>query len=544
MQSCYQAKIKSYDMFFPYVMALDNSGIILAANENLVRRIQGHGVGKQFLDEFKLSIDNQSATESFEALPVHTLVRFYRSDGNFAFRGFFQKMEDEGHQWILFVGSAWAQWMFDQHPEIALGTNDFGVLDMQREFLAYGVTSKIMEDDLKVVAAKLRATIQQRDLVVADNSSKSAFVRSISHQIRTPLNAIAGAVDLLKQSKMRGRFKRYIQVADDAVAALSGVVEQALEFEGLEHANLQLDKVGFNLNQFLDKLVSDLQLMSAVKNVSITIDLSDKLPRDILSVQSVIKTALANFISNAIKYSSSSKVVVKARLVSDERILFEVEDYGIGISENEAQHLFTPFWKGQAGTYSNSFGAGLGLYIAKQLTERIGGTITFRSTPNELTVFGIEVPFSPASIDIYDDAESDETQSRIDRLKSSKFRILVVDDNPINREILEGMLKSLGCSVVKANDGDEAIARYFEYNPDIVLMDISMPILDGVSATLKIKELAGGKAAPIVAVTASASENDAKRYTDAGMAGLVSKPIRINKLVDVCWHQMITTGSA
>ena len=106
------------------------------------------------------------------------------------------------------------------------------------------------------------------------------------------------------------------------------------------------------------------------------------------------------------------------------------------------------------------------------------------------------------------------------------------------------MLQSLCCSVVKANDEAEAIARYFQYNPDIVLKDIIMPILDGVSATLKIKELAAEKAAAIVAMTAGASENDAKKYTDAGMAGLVSKPIRITKLVDVCWLQMIKTDRA
>ncbi len=380
---------------------------------------------------------------------------------------------------------------------------------------------KKMEDQLKV--AKL----------VADRSSKSKdiFLTNMSHEIRTPLNAIMGLGKLLSKSDLNGQQKSYLNGIESASVNLLGIINDLLDFSKIEAGKITLEHISFNLGTICSQVITILGHKAEEKGLILTHEIDERIAPVLIGDPFRINQIFMNMVSNAIKFTEKGSVYLKAFLIdtSDgwQKILVVVEDTGVGIKEEYLDSIFDKFTQEDETVVRKFGGTGLGMSITKQLMELMGGTITVNSKKNVGTTISLTFRFKIGTSRVLEKKKTIKNDTGI----ISGKRILLVEDNNLNRLLAYTILTDYGAVVLEAENGLQATEIMKTEDFDLVLMDIQMPVMDGMQATRIIrKEI--NKSVPILALTANAIKGKENLFLDAGMNDFIFKPYNEINLVN------------
>ena len=379
----------------------------------------------------------------------------------------------------------------------------------------------------------------------AANEAKTEFLQRMSHDIRTPINGICGMVhmadyyadDMEKQTEYRTKVK-------EASNLLLELVNEILDMSKLESGEIVLEEIPFNLSSISREVLAVIEQMAAEQNIRIVWEKKEITHRDFIGSPGYVKRVMMNILSNAGKYNREnghiyiSCMEIPAGQPGMTTMEFVCRDTGIGMTEEFQKHIFEPFAQEHTGSRTKFAGTGLGMPIAKNLVEKMGGAITFESEEGTGTTFVIRVPFK---IDM--NADKREKQKDVSEKSIKGLHILLAEDNELNMEIAEFMLQNEGAEVTKAWNGQEAVELFRKSKPgefDVILMDIMMPVMNGYEATKKIRSLdrEDAKMIPIIAMTANAFTEDRLRAKEAGMDEHIAKPVDGKLLINIIYKLM------
>ncbi|TAG97825.1 MAG: response regulator [Oscillatoriales cyanobacterium] len=375
--------------------------------------------------------------------------------------------------------------------------------------------------------------IKSKETAEVANRAKSQFLASMSHELRTPLNAILGFAQVMaRNSSITPEQKEYIEIINRSGEHLLELINDVLSMSKIEAGQIAINKSRFNLYKLLDSLKEMLQLKANSKGLSLIFEQTDDLPKYIETDESKLRQVLINLIGNAIKFTIQGIVNLRVRSKPENdiagekkcQLIFEVADTGPGISPSEISTLFQPFVQTETGRRSMQ-GTGLGLPISQQFVRIMGGDISVESKLNQGTnfTFNIQVNLVTES----DEPEKISTKQVIAlEVNQQVYRILIVEDIIENRQLLIEILKPLGFETREACNGEEGIALHTSWKPHLILMDMLMPIMDGYEATRQIKQSLEGEETIIIALTASAFEEQRQVIFAAGCDDFICKPFR------------------
>ncbi|MBA3773143.1 MAG: response regulator [Ramlibacter sp.] len=373
---------------------------------------------------------------------------------------------------------------------------------------------------------------QQRELA-SDlrrvGEARTEFLAAMSHEIRTPMTAVLGMVDLMRSEDLSPTHKSYVESMRTSGRHLMNVINDILDFSRIETGKLELEQIDFSLPDLLERLRSVTHPLAAERRLDLHIELSPHSPLTLRGDPTRVKQVLLNLVSNAIKFTETGGVTLTAsqlQTAGDEvRFRFEVRDTGPGIPPERLQGLFAPFTQADSSTARRYGGTGLGLAISKRLVEAMGGKIGATSSPGLGSIFYFEVPLQLG------DPLNLVRRSFVGRMPVQPRKILVAEDVEINRVILKSALAKRGHELVFAEDGAQALELVQRQAFDLVLMDVQMPVMDGVEATRRIRNLPGAqRSIPILGLTANVMARERERYIGAGMNECLMKPIEWDQL--------------
>jgi len=408
--------------------------------------------------------------------------------------------------------------------------------------------SLVTMDNTVAVENEIRQKALIEDaLLRAESASKAKtkFLSNMSHDIRTPMNAIIGFTTLaLTYIDNKERVQGYLGKIAASSNHLLSLINDVLDMSRIESGKIHLEETECRLTDVIQELKNMLMLEMQSKNLKFHIDMKDVTDGPIICDKLRLNQILLNLLSNAMKFTApggSVDVRISKMLETDNdeaMYEFRVKDTGIGMSEEFQKHIFEPFERERTSTVSGIQGTGLGMAITKNLVEMMGGTISVVSKKDVGTEFTVQIPFKKVSAkqaEALDNKEKENTPAG--RMSMKGKRLLLVEDNDLNREIAGEILSEAGLIVEEAEDGSIAINRLLEKGPGyyrLVLMDVQMPIMDGYTATQEIRSFENKELAniPIIAMTANAFEEDKRKAMEAGMNAHVAKPIDVKQLMD------------
>lgn len=371
-----------------------------------------------------------------------------------------------------------------------------------------------------LVAYRIDELVEARKRAIEASEAKSSFLARISHELRTPLNAVLGYAQILEKSKnLAEQEQQYVGTMYRSGHHLLNMINDILDISKIESGKMDLIEVDFNLPELLQDLQSMFNLKCKEKGISLITDYQEPLPGAVAGDPNKLRQILINLLGNAIKFTNTGSVTFRLRHSGTYEMRFEVVDTGPGIPQDALDTIFIPFQQVK-GKYQE--GTGLGLAISRKLTELMGGTIRVGSVIGQGSTFSVSIPLR-ASTAVF--SGSRLHPKRVSKLSTEKsYRILVVDDVPPNREVARVMLEAIGFEVVEAENGQVALDAYKVKPFDLILMDIIMPVLDGIEAMKAIRALDNGGNVPIIALTASGFEGKNIELKRQGFTEYVRKP--------------------
>lgn len=381
-----------------------------------------------------------------------------------------------------------------------------------------------------------------KDEAEAANKAKSDFLANMSHEIRNPMNAIVGFTDVLRrglEDSPETRLK-YLNTIHSSGNHLVGLINDILDLSKIESGKMELEICECQPYRLMGEVVSVLQMKAADQNLFLEHSIEGRIPISIQSDPTRLRQVLMNLVSNAIKFTSSGGVRIQASFRehgSRPQIQFRVIDTGIGMTEEQCAKIFEEFVQADSSVTRRYGGTGLGLAISKRLTEALGGQIVVTSVPGEGSTFEFCVDCGDVSdIALVDDRTAAASMTTTHRssaatlgMKFQPARVLVTDDTPANRQLVGLVLRKAGLEVDEAENGAQALEKVAACDYDLLLMDMQMPVMDGFTATAKLRE--SGVTLPIFALTANVMQADRERCEAAGCTGFLTKPIDIDKLL-------------
>jgi signal transduction histidine kinase len=379
--------------------------------------------------------------------------------------------------------------------------------------------------------------VKSRDIAQAASRTKSEFLARVSHEIRTPLNGIWGVTQLLQlDSSVTQEQQRHLDMIASSCNSLVAIINDVLDFSKIEAGKMQIERTPFDLRGLVESCVDLLRGSAASKSLHIDLDIAPTLRATYIGDPTRIRQLLMNFGSNAVKFTSNGRIVVSVTDATDGSgvVRFTVTDTGKGIRPELKEKIFESFTQEDNSTTRQFGGTGLGLAICKELVALMNGTIGVESAVGKGSTFWFQLPLE------CDVVTADDRPVVLSAAGFAEYsgalngtRVLLVEDNAINRTVAHGMLQHLGCFVVEACDGIEAISVLEKHAFHVVLMDCQMPRLDGFDTTRRLRrnELEKGLARiPIIALTANYYQEDRDRCIAAGFDGFVSKPFTVSEL--------------
>jgi PAS domain S-box-containing protein len=374
----------------------------------------------------------------------------------------------------------------------------------------------------------------------AANRAKSTFLSTMSHEIRTPMNVILGYAQLmLRDPGLGAEAKAKLAIIGRSGEHLMALINDILDMSKIEAGRTDLNPVTFNLPRLLDDLAAMFRLRAESKALAFAMSVDGESVPYLVADEGKIRQVLINLLGNAIKFTKRGQVTLHVTLQlkkADPRsahrlwLSAHVEDTGLGLTEKEQKTLFEPFTQASRGLH-NQEGTGLGLAISRQHARLMGGDITVTSSAGQGSIFRFEIPVERGDAGI---ATKTSALRRVIALQKGQEapRILVVDDHAENRDWLMRLLTAIGFSVRVADNGEKAVEKWDEWNPQLILMDVHMPVMDGLQATRTIKADSRGKETAIVVLTASALDEDRRTVAQSGADDFLAKPCREDELLE------------
>jgi PAS domain S-box-containing protein len=395
------------------------------------------------------------------------------------------------------------------------------------------VQRKTAENDL------LRA----KDEAQAASRAKSAFIAGMSHEIRTPMNAIMGMAEALADSELNRDQRRYTGILRTAGEDLLNIINDILDISKIEAGKISLESSSFNLHELLKGCTDVLGYRAAQKDISLNLHVASGVPRTVSGDPFRLKQIIVNLLGNAIKFTDGGGVDLRVSPSTDipgkVHLAFSVEDSGIGISPQQLERIFQPFEQADSSITRRFGGTGLGLSITRRLVDLMGGSINAESELGKGSRFFFDIPFAPGGDDEViigsGEFEASDKQSTT-WCGDCTYRVLVAEDSQPNQVVLRVLLSQLPLEIDIAENGAEAVRRFQQRSYDLILMDIQMPVLDGLSAVKKIREIEmfnNRRRIPIVALSAHAMAEDHRLSREAGCDWHLNKPIVKRELVSV-----------
>lgn len=393
----------------------------------------------------------------------------------------------------------------------------------------------VMQDFTAIQSAQ-DLLIEAKDKAEQANRMRGEFLANMSHEIRTPTNGIVGMTELALETTSPDLQKEYLTLARDSANHLLQIINEILDFSKIEAKALELELLEVSPAQLIRHTVRSLEQLARVKGVALLLETADDIPELVWMDPVRMRQVLTNLIGNAIKFTDQGSVTVKTEVFSkidDQTVLLRISiiDTGIGFDPERTEALFSPFTQAD-GSVTRSFGGtGLGLAITRSLLQLMGGYITAEGHPGKGASFVATLPvkkISPSSVQALSVTPSDKSAALSPAIAGAPtWSVLLVEDHEINRKLAEIMLQRMGYRYAIAADGQEALDRLAEERFDVVLMDVMMPVMDGVTALrqLRIQEATTGHRTPVLMVTAHAMTGDKERFIAAGADGYVSKPM-------------------
>ena len=391
-----------------------------------------------------------------------------------------------------------------------------------------------MQRALEALERSNKELVESRAAALRASQAKSDFLSIMSHEIRTPMNGVLGMNQLLSATNLSPEQRNYVQIVESSGRTLLALIDDLLDLAKIEAGKVTIESVDFDLRRLLTGIVDLWSTQASIKGLGFQSGIAAEIPSLLRGDPSRLRQVLNNLANNAIKFTARGEVSMHVELLSSKEdraqqdrcvLRFSVADTGIGIQPDQASSLFSPFVQADVSTTRNYGGTGLGLAICKHLVELMGGTIGIESRVGEGSVFWFVLTLEVSQLS----ALPTELGAVVEAESRHSLRILVAEDNQINRLVVLTQLKKLGHHAVAVFDGAQAVASVSTGHYDLVLMDCEMPVMDGYEATRRIRQ-ASRHRMPIIAVTAHAMSGDRERCLAAGMDDFISKPIDLQLL--------------
>ncbi|WP_269932850.1 TMAO reductase system sensor histidine kinase/response regulator TorS [Aminobacter sp. HY435] len=389
-------------------------------------------------------------------------------------------------------------------------------------------------EQIRLVNTRLRHEAVEHDEARARaeqaNSAKSAFLATMSHEIRTPMTGMLGMMRLLSETRLGPKQREHLSVAASSGEALLGILNAILDYSKVESGNVALDKVDFDLAKLVSGVVAFMRPMATEKGLELRLVLDRKLSPAFSADAGKIRQILFNLVSNAIKFTERGDVLVDVKVASNRKeaqaVRLTVKDTGIGVSPERQQDVFQPFTQMDASITRRFGGTGLGLAISRDFARLMDAELSVASQPGSGSVFTLDITLPKAKAALPADNHS------VRASMSAPCRILVVEDDDATRLVSTTVLSNAGHDVKAVSSGYLALAAIGAFRPDVVVMDVSLPGIDGIETMNRIRAKLSAPDLPVVAMSAHVFKTDIERYLDAGVDAFVAKPIVHEQLLD------------